>query len=140
MPDDTNFIGAKLIPFIGERLLVIRRDYTKGIPWPGFLDFPGGGREQDESPEVCALRETSEEVGLTLDSGDIVWRNMLERPSGRTWFFVARLPEGAEAQITFGDEGLGWGLMEPEEYLSRSDAIPHFRDQVAHYLATQKDA
>lgn len=134
MPDDTNFSGAKLILFIGEQLLVIRRDHSKGIPWPGYLDWPGGGREDGEAPETCALRETREEVGLMIDPAEIVWRNSHQRPHGRVWFFVAHMPAKAAADIVFGDEGLGWGLIEPSEFLSRSDAIPHFRDQLARYL------
>lgn len=134
MPDDMNFSGAKLIVFIGEQLLVIRRDYTKGIPWPGYLDWPGGGREDREAPETCALRETREEVGLILDPDDLIWRSSYQRPNGRIWFFVAHLSDDAAGNIVFGDEGLGWGLIEPTEFLSRSDAIPHFRDQLSRYL------
>ena len=52
MESDTGFVGAKLALFLGEELLVIRRDDRPDIPWPDFLDFPGGGREGDEG---CAV-------------------------------------------------------------------------------------
>ena len=67
-----SFAGAKLMLFLGEELLVIRRDEKPEIPWPGYLDFPGGGREGEETPEQCALRETFEEVGLDVTEDQIV--------------------------------------------------------------------
>ncbi|MCR8549140.1 NUDIX hydrolase [Salipiger sp. P9] len=128
-----SFAGAKLILFLGSDLLVIRRDHSTGIPWPGYLDFPGGGREGSESAEECALRETQEEVGLTLPRSALVWR----RRNGPSWFFAAHLPAGRAEDVRFGGEGYGWQLMPPEEYARRDDAIPHFQEMLSAYLATQ---
>lgn len=135
MPQD-EFVGAKLLLFIGARLLVIRRDHTPGIPYPGFLDFPGGGREVAETPEDCVLRETCEEVGLTLDSAQLVWRSAHERAGGgRSWFFAAHLEDSVAQDVRFGNEGMGWLLMRPQEYLGRGDAIPHFQTMLRRYGA-----
>ena len=62
------FVGAKLALFLGDHLAVILRDDRPDIPWPGRLDLPGGGRDGDENPQDCVLRETREELGLALDS------------------------------------------------------------------------
>ncbi|MFZ5964140.1 NUDIX hydrolase [Thalassococcus sp. BH17M4-6] len=129
------FRGAKLMLFLGPRLLVIRRDDKAGIPWPGFLDFPGGGREGDESPEDCALRETREEVGLTVTKASLVWRHAREADAGRNWFFAAHLPETRVTDVHLGSEGTSWTLMAPAAFLERGDAIPHFRDMLRLYLA-----
>jgi 8-oxo-dGTP diphosphatase len=67
------FSGAKLALFLGQKIVVILRDDKPDIPYPGHWDLPGGGREQEESPEVCALRETEEEIGLQLAPSDLVW-------------------------------------------------------------------
>lgn len=128
------FSGAKTAIFIGSDLLVIERDQKPDIPWPGHMDLPGGGREGDESPIDCALRETWEEVGLTLHSGDLVWARSYERPHGTIWFFVAHLPAQTVDDIRFGDEGQGWSLMAPEVYLNHPRQIPHFSDQLRDYL------
>ncbi|EPX83359.1 NUDIX hydrolase [Salipiger mucosus] len=131
---ETTFAGAKLILFLGDDLLVIRRDHAEGIPYPGFLDFPGGGREGDESPEQCALRETREEVGLEVAASALSWR----RSHGASWFFVAHLPAERVSAVQFGGEGYGWMLMRPEDYTGREDAIPHFREILRDYLDGQQ--
>jgi len=125
-----SFAGAKLMLFLGEELLVIRRDEKPEIPWPGYLDFPGGGREGEETPEQCALRETFEEVGLDVTEDQIVW----SRQHGASWFFVAHLPGALVSEVRFGDEGHGWWIMPPEEYVAREDGIPHFRELLNAYL------
>lgn len=129
------FHGAKLILFIGDRLLVLERDHTPGISWPGHLDLPGGGREGTEGPLDCALRETREEVGLDVGHDQICWNRRRVSPTGTSWFFAAHLDAQAEQEIKFGGEGAGWALMTPHDFLARHDAIPHFQGLVADYLA-----
>jgi len=36
-------------------------------PYHGFLEFPGGGIEIDESPLAAAVREVEEEVGIVIN-------------------------------------------------------------------------
>ncbi|SFE36886.1 NUDIX hydrolase [Roseivivax sediminis] len=127
------FIGAKLILFLGARLVVIRRDDRPDIPWPGYLDLPGGGREGAETPETCALRETAEELGLDVDRGEIVWSAEWVSERGRTWSFAAHLPARRVADIRMGDEGTGWMLLTPAMFLARDDVVPHFQDYLRRY-------
>lgn len=133
------FSGAKLALFLGDDLLVIRRDDKPGIPWPDHWDLPGGGREDDETPEACALRETREEVGLTVARDDIVWANSYQRPRGTVWFFAAHLPAETRTKVRFGSEGQGWRLMSPEDYCAHPLAVPHFVGQLRRYLAQSGD-
>ncbi len=129
-----DFSGAKTAIFLGRDLLVIERDDIPEIPWPGHMDLPGGGREGDESPVDCALRETREEVGLILEGDDLIWSQSYPRPHGIVWFFVAHLEVERVTEIRFGDEGKGWSLMAPEAYLAHPRVIPHFADQLRMYL------
>ncbi|WP_135507338.1 NUDIX domain-containing protein [Roseovarius aestuariivivens] len=133
MSNADSFSGAKLVLFLGDRIVVLRRDVKPRLEWPGCLDLPGGGRHGGESPEDCVLRETREEIGLRLDPGDLVWRCFYREPN-RAWFFAAHLPEARESDIVFGAEGRGWHLMRPEDFVNAPDAIPHFRDRVGAYL------
>jgi 8-oxo-dGTP diphosphatase len=136
-----NFSGAKLALFLGQNLLVIRRDDTPDIPYPDHWDLPGGGREGGESPQDCALRETREEVGLILSPGDLSWSRRYLRPSrGWVWFFVAHLPAETAARIEFGSEGQGWDLMPPRDYCRHPQAVPHFARQLQIYLDAREPA
>lgn len=131
---DRGFHGAKLALFLGPQLVVIRRDVRPDIPWPGALDLPGGGREGEESPADCVIRETREELGLRIGIADLVWARSYRRGGDRFWFFAAHLPAAAARGIVFGDEGQGWWLMSPGAYVTHPEAVPHFRDRLRDYL------
>jgi len=133
LAQEQSFEGAKLMLFLGRDLLVLRRDHTPGIPWPGYLDLPGGGREGAESAVNCVLRETREEVGLTLESADLTWRRFYTKPR-RVWFFAAWLPAERVRGVQFGGEGIGWCLMAPEDFAANDEAIPHFAERVRTVL------
>lgn len=129
------FIGAKVALFVGPRLLVILRDADRDIPWPGFWDFPGGGREAGETPEEVVIRETQEEVGLRLTAPDLIWKRECLTSSGHvTFFFVAHLPDGAERDVVFGDEGQRWELWDVAAYMAHPKAIPQFQARLQAYL------
>lgn len=132
-----DFAGAKLILFIGPDLLVMRRDDRPDIPYPGHLDLPGGAREPGETPTDCVLRETREEIGLALAPNDLIWARAFTRRGKRDWFFAAELAPKREADVIFGNEGTGWWLMPPGDFVSHPVAVPHFRDRVALYLQTR---
>lgn len=136
--ENREFTGAKLALFIGAQVLVIRRDDRPDLPWPGYLDLPGGGREGSESPEACVLRETFEEVGLRLRADQLVWKRFYADDPTPAFFFAAHLPAGAEADIVFGSEGQGWMLMAPQDYVDHAEAVPHFRLRVRDYLAASE--
>ena len=132
-----DFAGAKLALFIGEDLVVLERDDSPGIAWPEYLDLPGGGRENGESPEACVLRETQEELGLRLNESDLIWRRFYPGATVPAWFFAAHLPVGRRNDVRFGDEGRGWCLMRLETYLEHRRGIPHFQARLKTYLSEQ---
>ncbi len=128
-----DFVGTKLVMLIGSRLLTILRDDKATIPWPGFWDLPGGGREGTESPEACVLRELQEELGLSLPAKVLTWKKAVPShlvPGKISWYFAAHLPETAAREVVFGDEGQEWRLVPPEWFINHPKSVPHFRPLV----------
>lgn len=55
-----------------ESVLLIRRADRVGDPWSGHIALPGGRRETGDSDLLdTAIRETEEEVGIRLATGDL---------------------------------------------------------------------
>ena len=85
----------------GAEILFIERAEKEGDPWSGHMAFPGGRVDPSgESPEQAAVRETFEEVGLSLAGGERLGRldDLEGRHGGRTAGmvisgFVYHLPE-----------------------------------------------
>jgi 8-oxo-dGTP diphosphatase len=119
---------------LGPDLLTYLRDDTPGLGWAGMWDLPGGGREGDESPEACVLRELEEEFGLRFGPERLeqgwVWPSMMDatRPS---LFYAGRITAEEVAAIRFGDEGQQWRMMAVTEFLGHVRAIPQMQQRVA---------
>ena len=68
--DDPDLIWAAVSVVVvpsPDAVLLIRRAERSGDPWSGHMALPGGRREQgDPDLLATAVRETREEVGLTL--------------------------------------------------------------------------
>jgi 8-oxo-dGTP diphosphatase len=132
-----DFGGAKAMLFIGSNIVAIRRDNNTNV-FPLMMDIPGGGREGEESPFDTLKREVFEELGIHLTKEDIIfskrWPSM-DNPSVETYFMVSKPLSVTKSDICFGDEGLGYFLMTPTEYLSLKDAIPAQKDRIKDYLS-----
>ena len=137
MEQGVRWRGAKLVLLAGDRLLVIRRDDIPTIPWPGLWDLPGGGREGDETPEACALRELAEETGLVLSHDRLAGGPLPlpHRPGWHGYYFRAELTEAEALAARLGDEGAELRLMPVAEFVAHPQAVPHFRPIVARMAA-----
>ncbi len=129
----TAFNGAKLAILSDNHIVTILRDDTVQIPWPGHWDLPGGGREGDETPETCVLRELREELGLVLTFDDLTYGVESASAGGKVWFFVTEQWDFDSSRITFGHEGQGWKLAPIDWYLRHPKAIPlHVRNLLTY--------
>ena len=64
-----------LVPFVekdGELYILYEERSKKMKMQPGEVCFPGGHMEIGESPKNCAIRETSEELGISKDNIKII--------------------------------------------------------------------
>lgn len=95
----------------GDRILICQRPAGKarGLLW----EFPGGKVEAGESKEAALVRECREELGVTLEVGDVYAELTHEYPdvTVRLTLFEARIGEGVPRNIEHAD--IRW--IKPEE-------------------------
>ena len=132
-----DFTGCKIALICGDKVLTILRDDKDDIPCPNMWDLPGGGREGNESPFECATREVYEELGIHLDEDCLLWSKIYpsvifkDKPSV---FMVGQLRQEQFDNITFGDEGQAYKLMNIEEFLTSSQVVPQLQGRLRDYL------
>lgn len=127
MWDGRDFHGAKIALTFGERLVAYKRDDIPTIPSPGLWDLPGGGREGDETPIACAVREVEEEFGLIIDPASVQWCRpyagvITDMP--HSYFLAAPLDPARLSDVRFGSEGEHWQPMQITDFLNHTHAVP----------------
>ncbi|MCV6591812.1 MAG: NUDIX hydrolase [Silicimonas sp.] len=132
------FRGAKLALLAGDRIVTILRDDIPTIPWPGHWDLPGGGREGDETPEACVLRELREELAVDLPETALTYRARGIRKGKPVWFFAAEWPGFDESAVVFGNEGQTWRLAPIDWFLNEAKAVAHQQENLRRYLAQRR--
>ena len=133
----SDFTGSKIALICGDKVLTILRDDKDDIPCPNMWELPGGGREGNESPFECAAREVYEELGIHLDEDCLLWGKIYPSvifEGKQSVFMVGQLRQEQFDNITFGDEGQGYQLMNVEEFLSSSQVVPQLQERLKDYL------
>jgi 8-oxo-dGTP diphosphatase len=131
------FQGAKVALLRGDEVLTYLRDDFAHLPFPGYWDLPGGGREGEETAEACVLRELEEEFGLRLGEERLIWRQDFcwrHRPEHRVWFFGGMISAEEIAAIRFSEEGQYWAMMRVGEFLGHKRAVPDLQERLAGWL------
>ena len=137
----TDFQGCKIALICGDKVLTILRDDKDDIPCPNMWELPGGGREGDESPFECAAREVYEELGIHLNEDCLLWSKVYPSmlfADKQSVFLVGQLTQNQFDNITFGDEGQGYKLMNVEEFLGSDKVVPQLQDRVRDYFKKTK--
>lgn len=133
------FHGTKVALYIGDKLLLIQRDDKPGLRFAGLWDFPGGGREGSEIPFACAAREIFEELALKVQPEMLQWERAyptMHDPTRVAYFLVIKLPESAEQEVVFGNEGQGWKMVTVDEFLQATDVVEPLKPRLRDYLAS----
>ena len=110
----TDFTGVKIAIVSENKLVMILRDNIPSLRFAGMWDFPGGGREGNETPEQCAIREIKEELSINLSEKDIVFEKEVEAmhdPNLKAFFMVAKITQESVKKIELGNEGQKWDLI-----------------------------
>lgn len=138
MWDGSAFTGTKIALICGGEVVAYLRDDKDTIPFPGHWDLPGGGREGDESPITCVLREVEEEFGLRIapERVSALTRYTSQRPDGLdSYFCVAEIAVEDIEQIVFGDEGQMWQMMAIQDFIAHELAVPYLQARLRAIFA-----
>ncbi|MCO5066987.1 MAG: NUDIX hydrolase [Rhizobiaceae bacterium] len=141
MWDGRDFHGAKIALVMGDCLVTYKRDDIPTIPNPGLWDLPGGGREGDETPIFCAIREVEEEFGLTIDAATVEWCRPYSGTvggAGFSYFLVAPLDRERLEDVRFGNEGERWEVMRITDFLNHHAAVPSLQSRLRDWIAARK--
>ena len=131
------FSGSKIALMHKQHILVYERDNFPHIRYPGLIDLPGGGREGNETPLECLIREVMEEFGIQLAKSDILWGKAYFNPlytEELNVFFGGVIAPETIKEIVFGNEGHSWRMMPLKEFLSDPQVVPTFSDRTRDYL------
>lgn len=132
-----NFNGVKIALINNQKLLVIQRDNKPGLRNANLWDFPGGGREGNESQMECAIRETKEELGIEINPKSIIWSKTypsMHDPGLTAYFMVAKIDSRQINSIVFGDEGQGWKMITIKEFLDSDVVVEQLKGRLNDYL------
>lgn len=131
-----NFHGVKIAILVDDKLIVFLRDNKPDLFNANMWDFPGGGRENNESPIECITREVDEELELKISKDDVVWEKAFpaqKDPSRIAYFMVAKIKSERTKNLTL-HEGQKWTFMTVEEFLSKDDVIPALKERFQDFL------
>ena len=135
---DVIFQGVKGLIFIGDKIIVFRRD-NKTRNFPLQVDLPGGGRENNESPFETFKREIMEEFGISISKEDLVsckkYKSILDS-NKEAYFMITKPLNIKEEDIRFGEEGLEYFLISPQDFVNLKDGVKGQQDKVAEYLGS----
>ena len=130
------FHGVKVALLIGDKLVMHQRDNKPGLFNAGMWDFPGGGREGEETPEQCAIREVQEEFEMNLLPSAFVWKKgypAQKDPNQRAFFLVARVDDTQVGSIVL-HEGQQWALVSTKDFFDRADVVDALKGRFRDYL------
>lgn len=137
LDDIFDFSGSKIALFCEGQIVTSLRDDFPGLPYAGYWDLSGGGRENDETPFECLARETMEELNLTLTKDNIDWVKAYQgmiKPDKLSVFMVGHISKADFDNIVLGDEGQTYKLMSVAGFLTENQVIPQLQERLRDYL------
>lgn len=117
-------------------LYLQKRSATKDIQPNKWDSSVGGHIDLGETPEIAALREAKEEIGLNNVSIHYIQKYIIETNIERelTYCFYTITDETPSADMDEVTDGRFWSIKEIEEQLDKDIFTPNFELDFKHFL------
>lgn len=135
-----DFHGVKIAILVEDKLLMFLRDNKPGLFNANKWDFFGGGRENEETPQECAIREIREEIEIDISPEFFIWEKFYpaqKDPTQKAVFMVAKIPKEYLDKINL-KEGQKWTLFEQKTFFEKDDVIEALKDRFSDYVNSQE--
>jgi 8-oxo-dGTP diphosphatase len=107
------------------KILVLKRA-EGNRSYPGKWNFPGGGVELNEDIYAAAVREVSEESGLQIQQGNLIYLQRAETPTLILHIFITNKYNGS---VEINDESTDYSWVYPDDILD-IDFIPISKNMI----------
>jgi len=144
MIDADTFIGSSPflkvsgLVYVGEKIVVIQRE-VKLFNHPLEIDLPGSERHEQETPFETFKRGVIEELGIILNSQDIVFSKKhpdSHNPDMSFYFMVTKHFPIEKHDIRFGEISLQYELSTVHDFITHEHAVKRQQERVLDYLKT----
>lgn len=99
-------VAVAIIINQNNEILCLQRSETSKS-WQGYWNFPGGGVEPGERPELAAQRELQEEAGITTELEDLYKLGYTETKHLNINFYIANRYSG-QVKINNESSNFAW--------------------------------
>ena len=112
------------IVFYQGKILFILRDDIPNLSDPNKWSLPGGGKENNETPEQTMLREVWEEISVRPKNYHFLYKV----PLFPKYLYLVKLTREENSRVKLGNEGqkLAYFALEETDKLSLSRGIRKF--------------
>lgn len=135
--DGKDFVGVKAALYYDGNILVYRRDDKPGLRFAGMWDFFGGGREGEETPIECLVRELYEELEINIRPEQVVFTRVfpaMHDPTLDAYFMAVELSDDQAKNFRFGSEGVECKFVATDDFMADNQTIPDLKPRLVSYL------
>jgi 8-oxo-dGTP diphosphatase len=115
----------------GGKILVLKRSAADDH-LPEVWETPGGGVDQEESPQEALKREILEETGLLVTIGKPFNVFTFHKDTGEFKVGITFLCEYASGEVKLSEEHSEYRFIEPQEFAALP-SIPSLYEEIARY-------
>lgn len=125
------YLAVKGIIKKDGKILAVRRSDVDDHK-PGVWEMPGGGVDQEESPQEALKREILEETGLIVTVGKPFNVFSFKKDTGEFKVGITFVCEYVSGEVKISEEHSEYRWIEPKEF-AELPSIPSLYEEIAWY-------